>query len=67
MILLYLLADCETELKKWTTLKEHFQNISVVLNKMNDTSIPSVKTIVASLRVFVEEKLSLIETEIRYF
>ena len=67
MMLLYLLADCETELKKWTTLKEHFQNISVVLNKMNDTSITSVQTIVTSLRAFVELKLSMIETEIRYF
>ena len=63
----YLIADCETELEKRKTLREHFQNVSVVLNKMNNTSIQAVKDLVTSLNEFVEEKLSLIEAEIRYF
>ena len=53
------------ELEKRTTLREHFQNVSVVLSKMNDTSIQAVKDIVTSLNEFVEENLSLIEAEIR--
>ena len=66
-IVFRLLSGCETELEKWTTLRKQFQNIRVVLNKMNNTSIQAVQTSVLSLKNFVKEKLILIEQEIRYF
>ena len=62
-----LVSGCETELAKWKTIKGHFENISIALNQMNNTSVQIVSTLVASLKSFVEVKLTMIETEIRYF
>ena len=59
-------SGCETQLAKYTTIKGHFQNISIVLNQMDNTSVQEVSTLVASLKSFVEVNLVMIETEIRY-
>merc|ERR1712183_940377 len=57
-------GSCETQLAKWTTIKGHFQNISIVLNQMDNTSVQVLSTLVASLKSFVEVNLAMIETEI---
>ena len=60
------LSGCESELAKWTAIKGHFQNISIVLTQMSNTSVQAVSTLVVSLTNFIEVKLIMIETEIRY-
>ena len=57
-------AGCTTELAKYTTIKGHLESMKVALNQIN-SSISAVETLVSSLKSFVDEKLTIIENEIR--